>query len=74
MREGGCQKSDDSTDRLRDMDSDIGGRGPKLWKNCVTSFMDGSSFVINISKKPERTKEGATRIQCKFKGALPRLF
>ena len=40
----GCQKHDDSTDRLRDMDSDKGGGGPKLWKKCLTSFMDGPSF------------------------------
>ena len=50
-REGGCQKRDDITDRLRDMDSNIGERGSKIVKNCVTSYMDGPSFVINISEK-----------------------
>ena len=33
-REGGWSKRDDSTDRLREWDSDKGGVGPKIRKIC----------------------------------------
>ena len=33
-REGGWSKRDDSTDRLREWDSDKGGVGPKIRKFC----------------------------------------
>ena len=33
-REGGWSKRDDSTDRLREWDSDKGGGGPKIRKFC----------------------------------------
>ena len=34
QREGGWSKRDDSTDRLREWDSDKGGVGPKIRKFC----------------------------------------
>ena len=37
----GCQKLDNSRDRLHDWDSDKGGGGPKMLNTCLTSFMDG---------------------------------
>ena len=37
-REGGWSKRDDSTDRLREWDSDKGGRGSKNPKILRTSF------------------------------------
>ena len=37
-REGGWSKCDDSTDRLREWDSDKGGGGPKNPKSLRTSF------------------------------------
>ena len=37
-REGGFPKRDDSIYRLREWDSDKGGGGPKIQKNCGRHF------------------------------------
>ena len=55
--EGGCQKHDDSTDRLRDWDSYKGERS-KTREICVTSFMDGPY-----------DKETLSNLVCKDEGA-----
>ena len=53
-REGGWSKRDDSTDRLRELDSDKGGGGQKIGKFCGRHL---SMAPKGASIKYVRTKE-----------------
>ena len=59
-REGGWSKCDDSTDRLREWDSDEGGRGSKNPKILRTSF-EYRPFSVSILRN--KTLDPFQRIQ-----------
>ena len=56
MREGGTPKADESTDKLRECDSDKGGGGSKILEILWTSFKYGPSFP---SKNLMLTRNGS---------------
>ena len=57
-REGGWSKRDDSTDRLREWDSDKGGVGPKIRKFCGRHLSIAPNCRVGqISLQQMRTDE-----------------
>ena len=50
-REGGWSKHDDSIDRLREWDSDKGGRGSKNPKILRTSFKYHPQLIVSVGRQ-----------------------